>query len=360
MGDPVIHFEVVGRDGAKLQQFYGDVFGWKIDASNPMKYGIVDNGGEGINGGVGEADEPASDLLRRGRRPRCLAPQDRGGGRRDGDAADRDPRDGDVRPLLRSRGERLRARQERLLAGGGLRYADAPRGHPRAGRRDRARRAALHAAPRRSRRRGRQARAARRRRRHARLGHDRRRALERLRLGEPRQAERRARRQGSRLPARARAPRRRERRLPAELHARVGRAGRPGRAVRAGDPPGRRLRRDLRLRARRAVRRAERLRPRHAGRDGPHVADGDTREPGARRPLGLRRRSRVVRGRRGARGPRPARRERRGRPRLGLALRRDGRLARVLPAPLVAPRRAAGANRPPPPALLPVRPVSGR
>jgi len=58
MGDPVIHFEVVGKDGAKLQKFYGDAFGWKIDASNPMKYGIVDNGGEGINGGVGEAPNP--------------------------------------------------------------------------------------------------------------------------------------------------------------------------------------------------------------------------------------------------------------------------------------------------------------
>jgi uncharacterized protein len=59
MGNPVIHFEVAGTDGAKLQQFYGDLFDWKINADNPMNYGIVDNGGEGINGGVGESPNGA-------------------------------------------------------------------------------------------------------------------------------------------------------------------------------------------------------------------------------------------------------------------------------------------------------------
>jgi uncharacterized protein len=55
MGNPVIHFEVVGADGAALQGFYRDLFGWKISTDNPMNYGIVDNGGEGINGGVGQS-----------------------------------------------------------------------------------------------------------------------------------------------------------------------------------------------------------------------------------------------------------------------------------------------------------------
>lgn len=53
MGAPVIHFEVVGKDGKKLQDFYGQLFEWKIDANNPMNYGMVDNGGNGINGGIG-------------------------------------------------------------------------------------------------------------------------------------------------------------------------------------------------------------------------------------------------------------------------------------------------------------------
>ena len=52
MGNPVVHFEVVGPDGQQLQAFYSDVFGWTVDTDNPMGYGIVDNGGEGINGGI--------------------------------------------------------------------------------------------------------------------------------------------------------------------------------------------------------------------------------------------------------------------------------------------------------------------
>jgi predicted enzyme related to lactoylglutathione lyase len=60
MSHPVVHFEINGSDGAKLQKFYADLFGWKIDANNPMKYGLVDNGGEGINGGIGESPQGKS------------------------------------------------------------------------------------------------------------------------------------------------------------------------------------------------------------------------------------------------------------------------------------------------------------
>ncbi len=41
MGQPVVHFEVIGKDGGKLQSYYSDLFGWNIDANNPMSYGIV-------------------------------------------------------------------------------------------------------------------------------------------------------------------------------------------------------------------------------------------------------------------------------------------------------------------------------
>ena len=59
MGQPVVHFEVVGQDGPKLQSFYGDLFGWAIDANNPLGYGLVNREGNtnangvGIGGGVG-------------------------------------------------------------------------------------------------------------------------------------------------------------------------------------------------------------------------------------------------------------------------------------------------------------------
>jgi len=58
MSQPVVWFEVNGKDGAKLQSFYGKLFGWKIDASNPTKYGLVEaTNGRGIPGGVGYFDE---------------------------------------------------------------------------------------------------------------------------------------------------------------------------------------------------------------------------------------------------------------------------------------------------------------
>src|SRR5688572_25670065 len=54
MPNPVVHFEIVGGDPKKLQDFYRGLFDWKIDANNPMNYGIVEaQDGRGIGGGVG-------------------------------------------------------------------------------------------------------------------------------------------------------------------------------------------------------------------------------------------------------------------------------------------------------------------
>ena len=56
MANPVVHFEISGRDGKKLQDFYARLFGWKINADNPMNYGMVETGGSGgINGGIMQA-----------------------------------------------------------------------------------------------------------------------------------------------------------------------------------------------------------------------------------------------------------------------------------------------------------------
>lgn len=56
MGSPVVHFEIIGKDSKKLHDFYGGVFGWKINADNPMNYGLVEAQGNGIGGGVGQGD----------------------------------------------------------------------------------------------------------------------------------------------------------------------------------------------------------------------------------------------------------------------------------------------------------------
>jgi hypothetical protein len=63
MANPVSWFEITGKDGKKLQDFYSGVFGWKIDANNPMQYGMVDNEGQGIQGGItGSPDASGSQI----------------------------------------------------------------------------------------------------------------------------------------------------------------------------------------------------------------------------------------------------------------------------------------------------------
>jgi uncharacterized protein len=63
MGQPVVHFEVIGQDGEKSRRYYSELFGWEIDADNPMNYGIVQREGNtnsegvGIGGGVGGGPE---------------------------------------------------------------------------------------------------------------------------------------------------------------------------------------------------------------------------------------------------------------------------------------------------------------
>jgi len=66
MGRPVVHFEVMGKDGEKLRSFYAELFDWAIDAENPLRYGIVQREtnfeGVGIGGGIG-GGEPISGHL---------------------------------------------------------------------------------------------------------------------------------------------------------------------------------------------------------------------------------------------------------------------------------------------------------
>ena len=58
MGAPVVRFEIMGGNGNQLEQFYKELFRWKIDTNNPMKYGMVDTGTPGgINGGVGTSQD---------------------------------------------------------------------------------------------------------------------------------------------------------------------------------------------------------------------------------------------------------------------------------------------------------------
>lgn len=65
MANPVVHFEITGKDPEKLRNYFGELFGWSFDSSSPVaeavsepsNYGFVDRvttpDGTGIPGGVG-------------------------------------------------------------------------------------------------------------------------------------------------------------------------------------------------------------------------------------------------------------------------------------------------------------------
>jgi predicted enzyme related to lactoylglutathione lyase len=65
MGKPVVHFEIVGKNPAKLRGYFGELFGWEFDTSSPvaqavsepLNYGFVDritaSDGGGVPGGIG-------------------------------------------------------------------------------------------------------------------------------------------------------------------------------------------------------------------------------------------------------------------------------------------------------------------
>jgi predicted enzyme related to lactoylglutathione lyase len=77
MANPVVHFEVVGKDARALQSFYGDAFGWEMqdvmDGSYYMTHpgsgpaggiGATQEGGEGHVTFYVEVEDPASALQR--------------------------------------------------------------------------------------------------------------------------------------------------------------------------------------------------------------------------------------------------------------------------------------------------------
>jgi len=63
MGQPVVHFEIMGADADKLRAYYRELFGWEFDTNNPVNYGTVQRDanlsadGVGIGGGIGGAPE---------------------------------------------------------------------------------------------------------------------------------------------------------------------------------------------------------------------------------------------------------------------------------------------------------------
>lgn len=63
MANPIVHFEIIGRDPAKLRAYYKQLFGWDANThsvvapeiSQAGQYGFIDavKGGAAIPGGIG-------------------------------------------------------------------------------------------------------------------------------------------------------------------------------------------------------------------------------------------------------------------------------------------------------------------
>jgi uncharacterized protein len=58
VGQPVVHFEIGCRDRAKTGQFFGDLFGWKIQQAGPASLIDTATQGRGIPGHITSLGHP--------------------------------------------------------------------------------------------------------------------------------------------------------------------------------------------------------------------------------------------------------------------------------------------------------------
>ena len=75
MGNPVVHFEIIGTDPQQLREYYSELFGWEFDTSSPVSeavsepdsYGFLERiaspDGSGIPGGVGGGENYPHQVL---------------------------------------------------------------------------------------------------------------------------------------------------------------------------------------------------------------------------------------------------------------------------------------------------------
>ena len=60
VGNRIVHAEVVGKDGPKLQKFWGELFDWKQNTDLPGGYAMTDENDSGIVLGTGPAPDGGS------------------------------------------------------------------------------------------------------------------------------------------------------------------------------------------------------------------------------------------------------------------------------------------------------------
>jgi predicted enzyme related to lactoylglutathione lyase len=53
VGQPVMQWQILAKEPAKLADFYSKLFAWDINTNNALNYRMIDTGSErGINGGI--------------------------------------------------------------------------------------------------------------------------------------------------------------------------------------------------------------------------------------------------------------------------------------------------------------------
>jgi predicted enzyme related to lactoylglutathione lyase len=64
MANPVTQFQILSKTPDETARFFSSLFGWKIDANNPMGYRRIDTGSQdGIQGGIWPAPPQSPDFV---------------------------------------------------------------------------------------------------------------------------------------------------------------------------------------------------------------------------------------------------------------------------------------------------------
>ena len=64
MANPVMQFQILSKSPGQTAEFYSSLFGWRIDADNPMGYRKIDTGSaQGIQGGIWPAPPHAPNFV---------------------------------------------------------------------------------------------------------------------------------------------------------------------------------------------------------------------------------------------------------------------------------------------------------
>lgn len=64
MGNPIVHFEIMGEDGEAQNAFYSNVFGWKTEAVPGFDaYYLTQADDTGVGGAVGKGGDPMATYL---------------------------------------------------------------------------------------------------------------------------------------------------------------------------------------------------------------------------------------------------------------------------------------------------------